>query len=131
MLANINLRPYGKIINNIMYGDKGTISRITMVKDRYGANNPSEREEVYKDIRCKFSFSNIDEPDDSNSVYIPQVKKVTVFTDLDYEIKAGDYIEGYREDKSSGIQQLINGICGEPNRFDTHQEIPILQNKEN
>lgn len=126
-----NLRPFGKVLNVLMYGDTCTITRIKNGEDEYGATNPQGREEIYKDIPCKFSFSEKDNPSDSNETYMPVLKQVMVFLDLNYDIIAGDYISGYREDKESGIKQLVEGICGEPNRFDTHQEIPIQIEEEN
>lgn len=126
-----NLRPFGKIVNNLMYGDTCTISRLTNIKDKYGATNPNGREVQCLDIPCKFSFTSIDNPGDGNDVYVPVLKEVRVFLDLDYDIKAGDFIKGYRKDIASGINQSIKGICGEPNRFDYHQEIPIIINEEN
>lgn len=126
-----NLRPFGKVLNTFMYGDTCTITRLKQGEDQYGATIPDKREEVYKDIACKFSFSEKDDPNDSNGTYMPVLKQVIVFTDLDHNIIAGDEITGYRKDLESGIEQLIEGICGEPNRFDTHQEIPIEIKGEN
>ena len=125
-----NIRPFGKVLNNLMYGDKCTIERLGASEDEYGATDPSVRSTVYSEIKCKFSFTAVDNPSDSNEVYVPVLKEVRVFLDLDYNIKAGDFIKGYRKDSSSGIEQLIEGICGEPNRFDYHQEIPIIIDKE-
>lgn len=127
----VNIRKFGKVLNVLMYGDTCTITRIKSGTDEYGATKPESREEIYKDIPCKFSFSEKDNPSDSNGTYMPVLKQVVVFTDLDYDIIAGDYISGYREDKESDIKQLVEGICGEPNRFDTHQEIPIQIEEEN
>lgn len=127
----VNIRPFGKLLNVYMYDDTCTITRLKQTKDQYGATKPNGREEVYKDIPCKFSFSEKDNPSDSNETYMPVLKQVVVFTDLDNNILAGDYISGYRTDKASGIRQLVEGICGEPNRFGTHQEIPIQIEEEN
>lgn len=126
-----NLRPLGKVINNLMYRDTCTISKLAKVKDKYGATNPNGREVIYKDIPCKFSFTVVDNPGDGNDVYVPVLKEVRIFVDLDYDIKAGDIIEGYRKDDVSNVEQLIKGICGEPNRYDYHQEIPIIIDEEN
>ena len=126
-----NLRPYGKVFENLMYNDKCTIERLTKGTNKYGTDKPQGRSVIYENKPCKFSFKNIDNPDDAQAVNIPLIKLVTVFISLDYDIKAGDYISGYRTDAVSGISQAIEGICGEPNRFDTHQEIPIEIAKEN
>lgn len=126
-----NLRPFGKLINTYMYGDTCTITRLTEGMDEYGASTPNAREEIYKDIKCKFSFSEKDNPADTNGAYMPVLKQIVIFTDLDHDIKAGDYISGYRVDEVTGIKQLVEGICGEPNRFDTHQVISIQLEKEN
>ena len=126
-----NLRNYGKLLNKFMYGDTCTISRLKQGTDEYGASKPAGREEVHKDIKCKFSFSDKDSPSDSNGSYMPVLKQIVVFTDLDYDIIAGDYISGYRVDNETGIKQLVRGICGKPNRYDTHQEIPIQIEEEN
>lgn len=127
----VNLRPFGKILNVFMYDDTCTISRLKQTTDEYGASKPDGRQEVYKNIKCKFSFFEKDNPSDSNGSYMPVLKQVTVFTDLDHNILAGDYISGYKTDEASGINKLVQGICGEPNRFDTHQEIPIQLDEEN
>ena len=127
----VNLRPFGKILNVFMYDDTCTISRLKQTTDEYGASKPDGREEVFKDIKCKFSFNEKDNPSDSNDSYMPVLKQVMLFTDLDHNILAGDYILGYKVDEASGIKQLIQGICGEPNRYDTHQEIPIQIDEEN
>ena len=126
-----NFRPYGKLLNKFLYDDTCTITRLKQGTDEYGASKPDSREEVYTNIACKFSFSEKDSPADSDGTYMPVLKQVAVFTDLDHEIIAGDYITGYREDKVSGIKQLVSGICGKPNRFDTHQEISIQIEEEN
>ena len=65
-----NLRPFGKIINNLMYGDTCTISKLGNVKDKYGATNPNGREVLYENIPCKFSFTNVDFPGVSNYVFV-------------------------------------------------------------
>lgn len=127
----VNLRPFGKLLNVFMYSDTCTISRIKQTTDQYGANGAESREEVYKDIKCKFSFTEKDSPSDSNGSYMPVLKQVVVFMDLDHNILPGDFISGYRIDNTSGIKQLVEGICGEPNRFDTHQEISIQIEGEN
>lgn len=127
----VNLRPFGKVLSNYMYGDTCTISRLKQTTDEYGASKPDSREEVFKDIACKFSFVEKDNPSDSNDTYMPVLKQVVLFTELDHNILPGDYISGYRVDSASGIKQLVEGICGEPNRFDTHQEIPIQVEEEN
>ena len=127
----VNLRPFGKVLSNYMYGDTCTISRLKQTTDEYGASKPDGREEVFKDIACKFSFVEKDNPSDSNDTYMPVLKQVVLFTELDHNILPGDYISGYRVDSASGIKQLVEGICGEPNRFDTHQEIPIQVEEEN
>lgn len=127
----VNLRPFGKILNVFMYDDTCTITRLKQTTDQYGADQPNGRDEIYKDIKCKFSFNEKDNPSDSNDSYMPVLKQVVVFTDLDHNILPGDFISGYKMDEASGIKQLIEGICGEPNRFDTHQEIPIQIEEEN
>lgn len=127
----VNLRPFGKVLSNYMYGDICTITRLKQTTDEYGASKPDIREEVFKDIACKFSFVEKDNPSDSNDTYMPVLKQVVLFTELDHNILPGDYISGYRLDSTSGIKQLVEGICGEPNRFDTHQEIPIQVEEEN
>lgn len=120
-----NLKPFGNIIESLMYNDKISVLRLTESTDQYGATIPDSREEVYADIPAKFSFSSVDGAADANEVNIPILKKVIVHVSLDYEIFAGDVISGYRKDSDSGIEQLIEGICGQPNRFETHQEIPL------
>ena len=67
-----------------MYGDTCTISKLGNIKDKYGASNPNGREVLYEDIPCKFSFTNVDNPGDGNDVYVPVLKEVRVFLDLDY-----------------------------------------------
>ena len=126
-----NLRPFGKVLSNYMYGDTCTISRLEQTTDQYGATGPKGRKDIYKDIKCKFSFAEKDSPSDSNDSYMPVLKQIVLFTDLDHNILPGDYISGYRIDDASGIKQLVEGICGEPNRFDTHQEVPIQIEEEN
>ena len=126
-----NLRPFGKILKVFLYDDTCTISRLKQTTDEYGASVPDKREAVLTDIKCKFSFNAKDNPSDTNGAYMPVLKQVTMFTELDHNILAGDFISGYKTDEASGIKQLIEGICGEPNRFDTHQEIPIQIEKEN
>lgn len=121
----VNIRKFGKLLNILMYGDLCSVYRSTDVKDIYGETKPDQRQLVYENIKCKFSFSEKDDPNDTNGVYMPVLKQVVLFTDLDHDILPGDLIKGYRVDSVSGIKQEICGLCGEPNRFDTHQEIPI------
>ena len=125
-----NIRPFGKVLNNLMYGDKCKIERLGASEDEYGATDPNSRSIIYDEIKCKFSFTAVDNPSDSNEVYVPVLKEVRVFLDLDYDIKSGDLISGDRTDPESGVSQHIEGICGEPNRFDYHQEIHIIIDKE-
>lgn len=126
-----NLRPFGKIINVLMYNDICTIYREKQTTDQYGASKPNSKEEVYKDIKCKFSFLEKDSPSDSNGAFMPVLKQVVIFLDLDYEILPGDFITGYRIDNTTGIKQLVQGKCGKPNRYETHQEISIQFEGEN
>ncbi len=120
-----NLRPFGNIIASLMYGDLFSVLRLGVSTDAYGATIPDSREVVLEDIAGKFSLTDVDGPADTNEISIPILKRVILHTSLDNNIKAGDYIYGLRKDLASGINQVIEGICGEPNRFDTHQEIPI------
>ncbi len=127
----IKLRNYSKVLNAVMYRDTFTLSRMgEPKKDKYGATISAEREVIYEDKPCKFSFTNIDQPTDGNDVYVPVLKEVKVFTDLDYDIKSGDLIRGERLDDKTGVTQVIEGICGEPNRYDYHQEITLQLDKD-
>lgn len=126
-----NLRPYGKIFETYMYRDTCTISRHGETEDPFGATKPTGPTPVYEDIACKLSFSEKDNPGDKAEMYMPVLKQVVLFTSLDYDIKPGDFISGYRIDPESGIKQLVEGLCGLPSRFDTHQEIPIQIDEEN
>lgn len=128
-----NLRPFGKVFETFMYGDICTVFRHGTETDPFGATKPSGPVEVPDliDIACKFSFSEKDNPGDANGAYMPVLKQVVLFCSLDHDIKPGDKISGYRKDPESGIEQLVEGLCGLPNRFDTHQEIPIQVEGEN
>lgn len=126
-----NLRPFGKVFETFMYGDTCTISRHGTSEDPFGATKPSTPLPVYVNISCKFSFSEKDNPGDKAEVYMPVLKQVVLFCSLDYDIKPGDLVSGKRKDPESGIEQLVEGLCGLPNRFDTHQEIPIQIEGEN
>lgn len=126
-----NLRKYGKVFETYMYGDKCTISRYETKQDIFGATKPDIPNVVYEDIKCKFSFVEKDNPLDKTESYMPVLKQITLFCSLDYDIKPGDLIKGYRIDNKTQIEQLIEGQCGLPNRFDTHQEIPIQIKGEN
>lgn len=127
----LNLRPFGNLLSNIMYKDFCTVYRVKPTKDEYGAEKPDSREIIYENIRCKLSFTEKDSPADSNGVYMPVLKQVTIFTSLDHIILAGDYIIGERFDDMVGVTRIVKGICGQPNIFETHQEIPIQIEEEN
>ena len=54
----IRLRNYSKVLNAVMYRDTFTISRMgEPKKDKYGTSLTPEREVIYEDKACKFSFT--------------------------------------------------------------------------
>lgn len=125
------LRAVGNIHKALMYGDTCTIARFNKTVDEFGDTVPARKHVVYRGVKCKISFSNKDNPSDSNGVYMPILKQVTIYCGLEYDIKSGDYIEAKRTDTLDGINTIVKGRCGQPNRFDSHQELAIDIEEEN
>jgi hypothetical protein len=123
-MAVFNLSPFGKIIANLMYSDLLTVSRRTKGKDKYGRTVDSTIEDIYTDIPCKCSFSQKDEPSDTQLNYMPVKVQITLFVSNQYKISPGNEIVVKRT-LNGVIQEIVKGRAGKPNTFDTHQEIPV------
>lgn len=128
---DINYNLVGKIYEKIFFKDKVTIYRRVETKDKYGATKVNEKSKIYENIPCKLSFKDIDKAWDNDDTKIPISKEITLFMKLDYQLQAGDMVEVIRENKDNKLKSTIAGMIGLPNRFDTHQEIPIQIKGEN
>lgn len=124
-----NFRKFGKIQEKLMYRDTCTVTGTKEVTDEYGGTILKPDTEKYKDIKCKFSFKGVDNPSDSTVANVPVLRVVSLHCSLDYDIKAGDFISGIRKDDESGIEDVVEGYCNEPNRYTSHQEILLSEEK--
>lgn len=112
-----------------MYRDICTVTGSVEVTDEYGGTVMKPNEEKYKDIKCKFVFKSVDNPSDSTVANKPVLRVVQLHCSPKYNIKAGDFISGYRKDDGSEHQQLVEGYCNEPNIYTSHQEILLSEEK--
>lgn len=119
-----NLSPFGKIIADLMYNDLLTVSQRTKGIDRYGRTTDNDVETLYVNIPCKCSFSQKDEPSDTQLNYMPVKVQITLFVGNEYKISPGNEIVVNRV-LNGTIQEIVKGRAGKPNTFDTHQEIPV------
>lgn len=107
-----------------MYNDLLTVSQRTKGIDQYGRTTDNDVETLYVNIPCKCSFSQKDEPSDTQLNYMPVKVQITLFVGNEYKISPGNEIVVNRV-LNGAIQEIVKGRAGKPNTFDTHQEIPV------
>lgn len=123
----INLRGTGKLLEQLLYGDSMSVYRYKKAEKEDGSTYTKLAEEAeIKEVPCKISFSQKDNSEITsieNNITIV----ITIFTSLDHDIKAGDFIEVKRVDPVTKTITKVKGNAGEPNRLENHQVFELLK----
>lgn len=125
----INIRSTGKLLESMMYGDKMSVYKHEEIILEDGSTQKGLK--AFADIDsvpCKISYKTMDSPD-SGTLEHRVITVLKLFLSLDYKISKGDYIEATRTDTMSGETIVYVGYSGEPNRYDNHQEIELIDSR--
>ena len=107
----------------MLYNDRMDIYRTT--KDDNDDNTTSiayNPVPLYKDVKCRLSFSSDDTGSDSEVDRNPVRFNPRLFCGADVDLKAGDYVVVRRHDDSGAVMKTYEGQVSLPSWYTTHQE---------
>lgn len=111
------------------YTDLLSISRSTQVVNQYNPNVTDNAYglPLYSDIPCKVSFSlqalKRDNPKNATPDINPLMETVLFFTANSVDIRKGDVATVQIVGPDGTVVKEYSGICSEPHKFVTHQEV--------
>lgn len=108
----------------LLYNDKLDVYRHIEVIDNNISNVELSMTPIYTNIPCHISFEKIDtsELEQFTNYSTTHIK---IFVDININILKGDVLKATRS-----INAVYEGICGEPLKFPSHQELILIQIKE-
>lgn len=122
----IDFRPFGNLLNDLMYTDTMNIIGYTDTLDEDGATI-QESVIVAKNVPCKLDFDNLDNPD-SSTVDRDRISVVIrVFCGLDTPISKGNTVIAQRNDQDGRMLAVYYGQAGLPAPLLYHTEFMLLQ----
>lgn len=110
------------------YLDKVDINRVIKTTDEDGSVSFSlPTEPVIPQVACSISYKQIDNPNPEEVEKNPLVSVLQIFLDNSTDIRKGDTIIAHKYD-ADGTTKLATyeGICNEPIKYPTHQQIEII-----
>jgi hypothetical protein len=107
----------------MLYDDRMDIYRTSRVElDDKAIDISYEPEPLYKDVKCRLSFSSDDTGSDTEVDRTPVRFNPKLFCEPSVDIQAGDYVVVYRYSDSGSIMMSYEGQVARPSRYSTHQE---------
>lgn len=110
------------------YFDKVDINRVTKTTDSDGSVSFSlPTEPVIPQVSCSISYKQIDNPNPEEVGKSPLVSVLQIFLDNSLDVRKGDTITAYKYDSNkTTVLGTYEGICNEPIKYPTHQQIEII-----
>ena len=107
----------------MLYDDRMDVYRTSKreIDDRT-TNIFYEPEPLYKDIKCRLSFSSDDTGSDEEVDRNPVRLSPKLFCDASVHLQAGDYVVVRRFSDSGSIMISYEGQIACPSKYSTHQE---------
>lgn len=126
----MRLGNFAKLLN-IGFSDRLSVIRNIPYKNSDGTTGiRREVHPIYRDIPCRISFSFWDMPESSSLERNPIFQQVKIFCGIDTKLKKGDEVTVERIGDNSEVIHTYGGTLGNPNIFETHQELLFFQGGE-
>ena len=107
----------------VLYNDRMDIYRTAQENnDDYTTDISYEPEPLYKDVKCRISFSSDDTGSDSEVDRNPIKFSPKLFCGADVDLKAGDYVTIRRYADNGSVTKTYQGQVAMPSWYSTHQE---------
>lgn len=118
----MKLAGLGKLMS-ILYDDKMDIYRTTKTNNDDTTTDISYNPEpLYKDLKCRLSFSSDDSGADSEVDRNPVRFGPKLFYAMEVDLQAGDYVVVRRYADNGSIMMTYEGRVAQPSKYSTHQE---------
>ena len=121
----MKLAGLGKFLT-ILYDDRMDIYRtsaeINIDKTTVVFYDPSP---LYKDVKCRLSFSSDDTGSDSEVDRNPVRSNPKLFCATDVDLQAGDYVVVRRYADDGSLKTTYEGRVAKPSWYSTHQEAVV------
>lgn len=107
----------------MLYDDRMDIYRTSKVEGYDRTTDISyEPHPLYKDIKCRLSFTSDDMGSDTEVDRNPVRFNPKLFCDASVDLQAGDYVVVHRYADSGSIMMSYEGPVTRPSMYSTHQE---------
>lgn len=107
----------------MLYDDRMDIYRTSKEEtDDRTTDISYEPEPLYKDIKCRLSFSSDDTGSDTEVDRNPVRLSPKLFCDTSVDIQAGDYVVVRRYADDGSVMASYEGRVARPSKYSTHQE---------
>ena len=107
----------------MLYDDRMDIYRTSKVEtDDKTTDISYEPEPLYKDIKCRLSFSSDDASSDAEVDRNPVKVSPKLFCDTGVDLQAGDYVVVRRYADDGSVLISYEGQLALPSKYPTHQE---------
>lgn len=107
----------------MLYDDRVDIYRTSREENDDKTTDISyEPEPLYKDIKCRLSFSSDDTGSDTEVDRNPVRISPKLFCDAGVDLRAGDYVVIRRYADSGSVMMSYEGRVAQPSKYPTHQE---------
>ena len=118
----MKLAGLGKLYT-ILYNDRMDIFRTVKNSDDDNTTNISyDPEPLYKDIKCRLSFSSYDTASYTEVDRNPVRFNPQLFCESTVDLQAGDYVVVRRYADDGSVVKTYQGQVGMPSWYSTHQE---------
>ena len=118
----MKLSGLGKLFT-LLYDDRIDIYRTTRcTNDDDTVDISYQPEPLYTDIPCRLSFNNDDTGSDSEVDRDPIKASPKIFSSIDVDWKAGDYVVVRRYTDEGRVSMTYRGRIALPTWYSTHQE---------
>lgn len=110
----------------MLYDDQMDIYRTSKVENDDNTTDISyEPEPLYKDIKCRLSFSSDDTGSDTEVDRNPVRFNPKLFCAASVDLQAGDYVVVRRYADDGSIMMTYEGRAALPSKYSTHQEASV------
>ena len=118
----MKLGGFGKLFA-MLYDDQMDVYRTTRADNEDTTTDISyEPEPLYKDVKCRLSFSSDDTGSDSEVDRNPVRFNPKLFCATEVDLQAGDYVVVRRYADNGSIMMTYEGTVAKPSKYSTHQE---------
>jgi hypothetical protein len=125
-MAPLNLAGIAPVLR-LLWTDSMDITGYTETQNDDGSTNPNAPIAKAEGIKCKLSFSRLDDPENREIDREPLLLIPKVICGTDAPVTKGDLITVRRYDSAGNITATYEGIAGLPAMYGSHQEFEIAE----